>query len=77
MSYQIVLLDANILFSAPMRDIFIQLTMTDIFRAKWSEDIHREWIDSLLRNQPQRDHAVLERTRDLMNQEVRDCLVTN
>ena len=77
MNNQTVLFDANIFYSAPMRDIFMQLAMTDIFRAKWSEDIHREWIDSLIRNQPERDRAVLERTRDLMNQEIRDCLVIN
>ena len=29
---------------------------------------------ALLRNEPHRDHAVLERTRDLMNWHTRDCL---
>lgn len=70
------LLDANVLYPAPMRDVLMQLAVTDIFNAKWSEDIHREWIDALIRNEPHRDRTALERTRDLMNQATRDCLVT-
>ena len=70
------LLDANILYPAPMRDIFLQLAVDDLFRAKWTVDIHREWIDALIRNEPHRDRAALERTRDLMDQATRDCLIT-
>ena len=69
-------LDANILYPAPLRDIFLQLAVRDVFRAKWSSDIHREWIDALLRNEPHRSRAALERTRGLMDQATRDCLVT-
>ena len=70
------LLDANVLYPAPMRDVLMPPAVTDIFKAKWSEDIHREWIDALIRNEPHRDRTALERTRDLMNQATRDCLVT-
>jgi hypothetical protein len=70
------LLDANVLYPAPMRDLFMELAVTDIFKAKWSADIHREWIEALLRNDPRRDRAALERTRDLMDQATRDSLVT-
>ena len=70
------LLDANILYPAPLRDIFLQLAVEDVFRAKWSSDIHREWIDALLQNEPHRSRAALERTRDLMDHATRDCLVT-
>lgn len=76
MSHYTALLDANVLYPAPMRDVLMQLAVTDIFKAKWSDDIHREWIDALMRNEPHRDRAVLEQTRDLMNQATRDCLVT-
>ena len=70
------LLDANILYPAPMRDIFLQLAADDLFRAKWTEDIHREWIDALIRNEPHRDRAALEHTRRLMDRATGDCLVT-
>jgi len=76
MSHYAALLDANVLYPAPMRDVLMQLAMTDIFKAKWSEDIHREWINALMRDQPHRDQTALERTRDLMDQATRDCLVT-
>ena len=59
-----------------MRDIFLQLAVDDLFRAKWTADIHREWINALLRNESHRDRATLERTRDRMDQATRDCLVT-
>ena len=75
MSQFAALLDANVLYPAPMRDLFLQLAVADIFRAKWTADIHREWIEALLRNDPRRERVVLERTRDLMNQATRDCLV--
>ncbi len=55
---------------------FLQLAVDDVFRAKWTSDIHREWIAALLRNEPHRERAALERTRDFMNQATRDCLVT-
>lgn len=74
MSYT-ALLDANVLYPAPMRDIFLQLAVTDIYCAKWTADIHREWIESLLRREPERDRAALERTRDLMDRATRDSLI--
>lgn len=61
------LLDANVLYPAPIRDIMLQLAVEDMFRAKWTADIHREWIEALLRNEPHRKREALERTRDLMD----------
>ena len=76
MSRYTVLLDANILYPAPLRDVFVQIALSDLFKAKWSADIHREWIEALLIQQPHRERAALERTRDLMDRATRDCLVT-
>ena len=76
MSNYTALLDANVLYPAPLRDLFLQLAVTDLFRAKWTTDIHREWIDALLRNETRYDRATLERTRELMDKATRDCLVT-
>jgi predicted nucleic acid-binding protein len=59
-----------------MRDLFLQLAVTDLFHAKWSADIHREWINALLAREPHRDLHALERTRDKMDTAIRDCLVT-
>jgi len=73
----IALLDANILYSAPMRDIFMQLAEDDLYQARWTTDIQRELITAVLRNKPNRDPAALDRTRDLMNTTIRDALVPN
>ena len=77
MSSYVALLDANILYPAPLRDLLLQLAVTDLYKAKWTADIHREWIESLLRNEPHRERAALERTRDLMDRGTRDALITS
>ena len=76
MSIGTALLDANVLYPAPLRDLLLQLAVSDLFRARWTAEIHREWIDALLRNEPYRERAALERTRDLMDRATRDSLVT-
>lgn len=73
----IALLDACVLYPAPLRDLMMQLTLADSFRARWTEDIHEEWIRNLLKNRPDLKRQKLEQTRDLMNRNVRDCLVTD
>jgi PIN domain-containing protein len=75
MSSYTALFDANVLYPAPVRDILMQLAVTDLFRAKWTADIREEWITALLERQPHRRRADLERTRSLMDSAVRDCLV--
>lgn len=72
-----VILDACVLYPAPLRDLLMQLALGDLFRARWTEQIHREWIRSVLKNNPHLQPKQLERTRELMNQHVRDCLVTD
>ena len=68
MSQYTALLDANVLYPAPTRDLLMQLAVTGLFKVKWSEDIHREWIEALLRNEPQRELQALERTRPLWSE---------
>lgn len=70
-----VLLDANLFYPAPTRDIFLQLAADGLFRARWTETIHREWIDALLRNRPDLTRERLDKTRRQMNRAVPDCLV--
>lgn len=72
-----VLLDANILYPASLRSVFIQLSIEGLFHVRWTDDIHREWIENLLENEPRRERAKLERTRRLMDAAIEDCLVTD
>lgn len=53
----------------------MNLALTELFRARWSEAIHEEWIGSLLKNRSDLKRERLESTRDLMNAAVPDCLV--
>jgi len=52
------------------------LALTDLFKAKWTEEIHAEWMRSVLKNRPDLTLEQLTRTKNLMNANVRDCLVT-
>jgi len=70
------LYDACLLYSAPLRDLLVRLAMTDIFYARWTDQIHDEWIRGLLKRRPDLEKEKCERVRSLMNQHVRDCLVT-
>jgi len=72
-----VLYDACVLYPAPLRDLLMNLAITDMYRAKWTNEIHDEWITSILSNRSDLDRKYLERTRDRMNMSVRDCLVDN
>jgi predicted nucleic acid-binding protein len=68
--------DANILYSAPLRDLFIRLAQAGMVRARWTETIHDEWIRNVLKDNSNLSAERLARTRTLMNQAVRDCIVT-
>lgn len=71
----VIIFDACVIYAAPVRDLLMELAVRDIFKAKWTEDIHAEWIRNLLKNRPDLKASQLEHTRSLMNQSVRDCLV--
>ncbi|MGZ8152430.1 MAG: PIN domain-containing protein [Methylovulum sp.] len=70
-----VIYDACVLYPAPVRDLLMQLALTDLFKARWTDQIHDEWIEALLRRDKY-DRKILERTRDLMDASVRDAKVS-
>jgi predicted nucleic acid-binding protein len=53
----------------------MELALTDLIRARWTEDIQSEWIENLLANRPDLSRSRLERTTSLMNKYVRDSLI--
>lgn len=71
----IVIYDSCVLYPAPLRDLLMRLAMTDLYQAKWTKDIHREWMRNLLKNRPDLSEERLEKTRSKMDLHVRDCLV--
>lgn len=70
-----VILDAWVLYPAPLRDFLLERSASNLFRAKWTDAIHDEWIRNLLKNRPDLTAERLSRTRELMNRAVPDCLV--
>lgn len=73
----IAVYDACVLYPAPLRDLLMHLALTGLFQARWTEQIHEEWIRSLHEDRPELSLAKLERVRDLMNAHAEDCLVTD
>lgn len=61
--------------SAPLRDLLIRLACTGLLRARWSDQIHEEWIRGVLRARPELADKLL-RTRSLVDQAVENALVT-
>lgn len=53
----------------------MRLALTDLFKAHWTDQIHEEWINALLR-QGKFTREKLERVRDLMDAHVKDAKVT-
>jgi hypothetical protein len=75
MTKVIAIYDSCILYSAPLRDLFVRLAIQGLYEAKWTEEINEEWIRNLLKNRPDLTRKRLEQTKELMNAYVRDCLV--
>ena len=76
MPVEVAFLDASVLYPAPLRDLLLELAVSNLYRAKWSARVHDEWTHALLRSRPDLTAARLERTRRLMDAHVRDVLVT-
>lgn len=70
----VVVYDACVLHPAPLRDLLIRLARAGLVRARWTDTILDECFRSILRRRPALA-GPLERTRELMNAAVRDCLV--
>lgn len=75
MSTYTVVFDACVMYPAPLRSYLMFLANTGLFRARWTEQIHDEWMRNLRINNPSLDPQKLQRTKELMNCHVPDCLV--
>lgn len=54
----------------------LQFALTGLFRARWTDRIHEEWMTALLERRPDLNRERLMRTRDLIDSSAPDCLVT-
>lgn len=72
-----VVYDANVLYPSTLRDLLIRIAQAGLVQAKWTNQILDETFEHLATNRPDLDTDKLQRTRELMCQAVRDCLVTD
>jgi hypothetical protein len=63
----VAVLDASVLYPASIRDLLMRLAADGLFQPKWTEQIHQEWMENLLKDRPDLTPEQVERTRELMN----------
>ena len=68
-------LDACILYSAPLRGLLLHLAEVGLFDPFWSEEIQAEWSRNLLKNRPNLKREKVERTCWKMEFHFPDSLV--
>lgn len=69
------LLDANVLYPAPLRDYLLNLASLDLYKPKWSSRIQDEWIKNLLSNRPDLSNSALQGTKAAMDSAFPDANV--
>ncbi len=74
MASPVVFADANILYSAALRDLLMQLAVDGAITLRWSDKISVEWITAVLRTRPHLTER-LQRTQALMNRQLPDAVV--
>lgn len=62
-----VVLDACVLYPAPIRDLLLHLASEGLYRPKWSDQIQAEWVRNLLLNRPDLNSGQLQQTTTAMD----------
>jgi predicted nucleic acid-binding protein len=70
------LIDACVLYSAPVRDIILELAGNGVYRVRWSQKILDEMKRNLIKNRPDLADSKLDRTIALMNKVSLDTMVS-
>jgi hypothetical protein len=69
-------LDASVLYPVSLRHLLMRLTLARLFQARWSADVHEEWIRSVLRDNPHVPAARLHDLRNAMDERAQDAVVS-
>lgn len=70
-------LDACVLYPAPLRDVLMTLAVEGAYRARWTAAIQDEWIRNLVEKRKDLDKEKLLRTASLMSEAVEDAIIQN
>ncbi|NIJ54460.1 PIN domain-containing protein [Dyadobacter arcticus] len=73
----VAILDACILYPAPVRDLLMHLADVGLYTPKWTDKIHEEWTRNLLQNRPDIASKQLQRTIAAMQNTFPDANVSN
>ena len=76
MSHFTVVYDACVLYPALLRSFLMYLAVTDLYHARWTNDIHEEWMRNVVKDHANIGREQVEHIRDLMNLHIHDSLVT-
>lgn len=68
-------LDASVLYPVSLRNLLMRLALAGLFQARWSADVHREWMRAVLRDHPHIPAERLERLRVAMDLHAEGALV--
>ena len=71
-----VVLDACVLYPAPIRDLLLHMANEGLYRPKWSDQIQEEWVRNLLLNRPDLNAGQLQQTTQAMNRAFPDASVS-
>jgi len=72
----VVIFDACILYPFHLRNIVVQIAVDRLVDARWSDEIHDEWIRNLVADVPGIPIERLKITRKLMNDSLPNATVT-
>lgn len=67
------ILDANVLYPAPVRDLLLHLATFDLYKPKWTQTIQEEWKRNLLKKRPDLKTGQLDKTIHEMNKAFPDA----
>lgn len=73
----IAVYDACVLYPFQLRNLLVQLAVDRLVEARWTDEIHDEWIRNLVAKTPGLTHARLAATQALMDRVLPDARVTD
>ena len=69
-------LDACVLFSRLQRDVLLSLAHADLYTARWTDEIEREWTSSVAKQYPDAGEKI-PKILEQMREAVPDCLIVD
>jgi len=72
----VCLYDANVLYSAQLRDFSMRLALGEVVQAHWTQQVHEEWMRNVEADYPDITEEDLQRIRSLMDEALPGALVT-